>query len=131
MVWFISGLLVAVGAIGLLTGLRLAVVGLALTAKSIAESILGGWRGAWLWLVGAGLGGMLLTQDEVRNFPNDQCNYSPHGGFSCPAEGTHEIFWASLVMIAVGVTLGLIRRVGRRAWSATQMPFAHRDRSAD
>lgn len=119
MLWFLAGFLVAFGVLGLLTGLPLAVVGLALTAKSIAESIAGKWRGAWLWLVGAGLGAMFLTQDEVRNFSNDQCDYYPHGGFDCPAEAAHEIFWTSLVITAVGVTLGLIESLTRRATSAT------------
>jgi hypothetical protein len=45
MLWFLAGFLIAVGVVGLLTGLPLAVVGLALTAKSIAESIAGKWRG--------------------------------------------------------------------------------------
>lgn len=69
----------------------------------------------WLWLVGAGVGGIFLTQDEIRKFPNQACIYDSHGGFECPAAAAHEIFWFSLVVVAVGVVVGLIQMVRSHA----------------
>jgi hypothetical protein len=104
--WFLSGLLVSLGIVGLLTGLPLAVVGLILAARNVAKSL----RGLWLFIVGLGLGAALLTFDDVLKFENDQCIGEAGRGFECPASGAHEIFWAGVILIAVGLITGAVAR---------------------
>lgn len=104
--WFLSGLLIGLGVVGLLTGLPLAVIGLILVAKNVAK----GRHGAWFFIVGLGLGAAVLTLDDVLKFKNDQCIGEAGRGFECPASAGNETFWAG-VMMAVGLISGEVARL--------------------
>lgn len=97
--WFLAGLLVGIGVVGLLTGLPLALIGLVLAVRNAK----GGRRGAWWMVVGLGAGAALLTFDDVRKFDNDRCIGQAGRGFECPAAWAHEIFWTGVVLIALGL----------------------------
>jgi hypothetical protein len=107
--WFLSGLLVGVGVVGMLFGLPLALIGLALGVRNAVE----GRRGVWLAGLGLGCGAALLTIDEVWRFEDDRCISVPGRGFDCPAAGANEIFWAGVVLVAVSLVAGLVTKLLR------------------
>ena len=105
--WFLSGLLVGIGVVGLLTGLPFAALGVFLAFRQWSHKR----RDPWLFLVGAGLGAALLTLDDVRKFNNDQCIGEAGRGFHCPASGAHEIFWIGVVSLVLGLLAAAIARL--------------------